>query len=235
MTKEEERDFIDKWEKEYFSCAESGIIKNKTEKSFEEEIERILEKETEYTKEEIATFMGWKMGYPSRISILEAKKNDKWNNGYGKRIDGLNGYIDYVYANQFEIRSCLEAYSRDGVKNALGILVASGSVPSNIGTVSIINIMYFISRREIPIYDKYAHIALEALLFNKMPWEIRVDNPPSKEQTDAIGDLMDKYVDCLKQLFGSHKITRNLERALWVYGHLKKADYEKVMGTCDAD
>lgn len=218
--------FIEKWESRYFKDSPADVIPNnhKIEKSFEKRIDNILSKTEPYSCEDLAYAIGWKMGYSNSEVIEKALEHDKWHNGYGRTISELNGYIEFLVSKQSEIKGYLEEYKRENVKDAYMILTREKTPPVYFGSVYLINVLYFISKREIPIYDNFAHKAVKALEFKKNPWEIFVGGMPSKDKEDDVLNLLDEYVFYLEDLFGKHKIERDLDRALWVYGHLKEKE-----------
>lgn len=111
--------------------------------------------------------------------------------------------------------------------------IKSLNTEQTFGTVYMINTMFFLSQGEIPIYDKNAYSAIQALYLDKNPKDIIVSGPPSAE--DSIGAMLrlTEYMYLLDQVFGAGKktrskefaeyeyvgyISRGLDRALWVYG-----------------
>ena len=105
--------------------------------------------------------------------------------------------------------------------------------PDKFGTVYLINSMFFLSKGEIPIYDKNVYKAIQALYLNKNPKDIIVsDAPSSKDRLGAMFRLLE-YMWLHEKVFGKDKttkseqfrecehvgyISRGLDRALWVYG-----------------
>ncbi len=105
----------------------------------------------------------------------------------------------------------------------------------NYGTVYIINQIYFLSKGAVPIYDRFAHMAVKSLFMNKSPVEVYVPYAPLKDEHRKIVDkeyyfamnTLEEYMWLLEAVFSSeiHKngnamyISRELDQALWVYGH----------------
>ena len=81
---------------------------------------------------------------------------------------------------------------------------------SGLGTVYLLTLVYFISKGKSPIYDQFAHRALDALEKGLKPkaQEVPKHTVPEKKSKNAF------------KWFGSHYKERKLDRALWVYGHL---------------
>lgn len=85
-----------------------------------------------------------------------------------------------------------------------------------IGAVYAITFLYFVSSGEWPIYDKFAHLALLGIEGGKFPDIIK---------DPTLGTLAfegyKKYIELLEDHFGdTYKEDRNIDRALWAYGHL---------------
>lgn len=102
---------------------------------------------------------------------------------------------------------------------------------SGVGSVYAITLLYFLSGGEYPIYDQFAMMALRAIDSGKKPGEkVHVPDFPDKN-SKAFYDLLSpdlseesiyqEYIRLLNKYFGDrYKTDRNIDRALWVYGHL---------------
>lgn len=93
-----------------------------------------------------------------------------------------------------------------------------------IGPVYAITLLHFVSRGEWPIYDKFAHLALLAIETEKdYPFIIK-DSDLEKKFRSGTKKTFDDYVEyksLLHKYFGDkYKEDRNIDRALWTYGHL---------------
>ena len=91
--------------------------------------------------------------------------------------------------------------------------------PKNFGCVYIINLMYFLSRGTIPIYDQYACKAARALVEGITPDKIYVGPAPGKNDCKKVITMYSEYIHLLEKIFGTCNIKRKIDRALWVYGH----------------
>lgn len=101
-----------------------------------------------------------------------------------------------------------------------------------LGPVYLITLMYFISRGNYPIYDQFAMMALRAIEAGKMP-----GSNVEYKGLQSVVDLIDNddpifgyqhYIDLLNlffkdELLKNGKPCRDVDRALWVYGHYFKA------------
>ena len=97
----------------------------------------------------------------------------------------------------------------------------------NIGTVYLITLLYFISKAKYPIYDKFAWLALQAIKREENPANntgIKYKELPSKDSVGFYSLCENEYADyiCdLERIFGKeYQTNRNIDRALWVYGHM---------------
>ena len=105
------------------------------------------------------------------------------------------------------------------------------NTPTNFGPVNIINALFFISSGAAPIYDSFAHKAVRALAMNIAPKNVFMGANPDKTDTESVMRMYGEYMCLLKKLFpeyiykdGSNEfIPRELDRALWVYGHSDRA------------
>lgn len=100
--------------------------------------------------------------------------------------------------------------------------------PNGFGPVSIFNSLFFISKGKLPIYDRFAHIAVRALALELTPTEIYMGANPNKSESMAIL-MFEEYIKLLEGVFENSAsinnemfISRELDRALWVYGHASK-------------
>ena len=95
---------------------------------------------------------------------------------------------------------------------------------SGLGTVYLLTLVYFISKGESPIYDRFAHQALDALEKGLEPRakEVPKHTVPDKNSKHAFNWFETQYAKRLKTMFPGYYKERKLDRALWVYGHLFK-------------
>lgn len=93
-----------------------------------------------------------------------------------------------------------------------------------IGPVYAITLLHFVSCGEWPIYDKFAHLALLAIDKEKKYPFIIENSELEKNFRSGTKKTFDDYVEyklLLHKYFGDeYKKDRNIDRALWTYGHL---------------
>ena len=219
----------------------TGIsIKNDISKAFEDET---IVKEYLKKGEINETVVAWKAGRleeneEEKGNYSPQKKDGSYLNGYGKAINirQLNNYLKTVNKKWDKLK--LDQYKIDDFKEVYKPLIFSipqkGNkeenriVPENFGSVYIINLIYFKSKGSFPIYDKFAHKALKALYMNKLPHEIFVGDAPGKYEVNKAVNMYQEYLWLLGEVFSNEikkkknegmYISRELDRALWVYGH----------------
>ena len=91
---------------------------------------------------------------------------------------------------------------------------------TNLGTVYLITLVYFISNK-CPIYDRFAHQAIVAIKNGSKPGEVvKISSLPSKRANNVFEKYSKEYVEPLKEVFKDNYMNRDVDRALWVYGHL---------------
>ena len=108
---------------------------------------------------------------------------------------------------------------------------------SGIGTVYLITFLYFITKGKCPIFDRFAMAALLSFKLNENRLNVKpyctkivIKALPDKK-SDRIKELLDgenvykEYCTLLKEYFGSSwESDRNIDKALWVYGHFFKTE-----------
>ena len=228
LTKTEKKSFIDTYEQFYFNKSEYTedeknvlgiILKNKSSDAVEKYAENVLNNIIPLDKR---VFL-WKAGRltEDEAKLIEANKISQIEvlNGRGHKIENAEIFIN-------EIRNMTLAKGKDSFKdNYKKLLELSKQVDlKNVGAVYLITILFFLSNKEYPIYDYFAHKAVKALYLDKKPNEIFVGGAPDKTELDKVIAMYGEYVYLLNQVFGYHNIERELDRSLWVYGHYKKEE-----------
>ena len=141
-------------------------------------------------------------------------ETDTLPNARGKAMVGINAYIERI---NNEMVANNHIVGPQNIQQSFVFL--SNDSPVNFGTVNIINLMFFLSSGQIPIYDQFAHIAAKAIYFEKHPNEIYVGGAPQKSEITKAVNMLNEYMYLLTQIFGTYSITRQQDRALWAYGH----------------
>lgn len=210
-----------------------GISKiNGTNYYAEEEISKLLSEKV-FDERSLAWKSGkvdWENG---ELKTVNFDKGDHYINGYGGEIkkDEFKKYCEHLEENKYFINN--DCVNKEKWKDAYSI--AKENAPKHFGTVNIINALFFITGGKAPIYDKFAHKAVKALLLGISPKDVYYRDIPSKDEVDSVIAMYIEYMLLLKIVFkdffnnkkkGDAFIPRELDMALWVYGHSQKELYE---------
>lgn len=220
--------FLEQYEPPYFVGqapvkSVSGRVIGQNSCLAEKEMQTYLEKGIIHS-EDIIKILDWKIGRidhkASHIEGVVQYKDIPFDHFivrsmYGReiKVEKLCNYIVSEY-------SSLSNRSPEEIYRSLLNLDVSG-----LGTVYLLTLVYFISKGKSPIYDQFAHRALDALEKGLKPkaQEVPKHTVPEKKSKNAFKWFEDNYAKRLNGMFGSHYKERKLDRALWVYGHLFKA------------
>ncbi len=169
-----------------------GIPKdiNKTDSNIEKHITKLI-KEGIYNLDAFAWKNGklaWKDDSP-RIP----------NNYFERGISGLGGYLRFKNGgNPVSIEEFDKIINEIGVEHkkyryndrkdrALFYEDVLNAVNLyNFGSVQLINVMFFLSRGAIPIYDYYAHVAIKALYMDINPRDVFMTSLPEKSASPKV-------------------------------------------------
>lgn len=226
--------FIKLYSNAYFTGEVEGekiLGLNKNSKYIETIIENLLYDGFE-NEIDLVRIFAWKMG---KIRLALSEKNKKFIYYKDWIIDEKNkSYSIKRYGNEFPIESTIK-YILDNkdvlvtVNNPQTIInnLRNNSV-KGVGTVYLITLLSFISKGEYPIYDKFAWLALQAIQEEQNPLLTRgIDycSPPdieSKQFDEFISEKYCKeYIGLLHLFFDEdYKYRREIDQALWTYGHL---------------
>ena len=187
------KDFIELYNKIYFYL---------NDKRLEEQIEKIYLKGPDMTSEDLITLMRWKTGDKSHNDTEIITQ-------YGAKISTANLITLLNEKNTSnDVNSLYDFFLEKKVKN--------------IGSVYLLTIISAFTRGEYPIYDKYASIALTAIE-NKCEFRKRIPYSGLPDKTNR-AQVIETYCDYISKLncyFDEEwKTSRDIDRALWAYGHL---------------
>ncbi len=195
--------------------------------SAEKEIECILKTSDPLTNEEIIKILEWKTG--------------------GKYIEGKNiiqtryGKISVAEVAE-KIGTIRGPLAIDEAKSLLKELCKI----DGIGMVYAITLVYFITNGQYPIYDKFAHIALLAIFsensdsekeygeivpIKDSTYQKKINMGKTKNKILDIDGIFEQYLNGyvypINKIFGCNygefietNSNRDIDRALWSYGHL---------------
>ena len=229
-------EFIEMYNKSYFRSAER-VVKGVTQNSkvAETEIERILNEGIKTTND-VINILAWKIG---KIKHKDTDENGKITFSkdcedpyhfniyrYGKKWEEIKEFVEYI-VKHIDRLYLTSKDSPQEVLNELGKKAKNG-----IGPVYLITLLYFISKGQYPIYDRFAYIALQEIKNGAEPFTTRIEpqtlpNKTSKKFKSVYEDYIEPYMQDISLVFGSDYNSsieeyRNMDRALWVYGHAFK-------------
>lgn len=108
-----------------------------------------------------------------------------------------------------------------------------------LGSVYCITLLYFISKGKYPIFDQFADKALDVISQNKeefpnvdsksykpLPSDLPIKGKKMREFKERYGKYCEEIEELKSQLTDVYRDQKNrdLDRALWVYGHIKCAE-----------
>lgn len=235
--------------KEEFVCRYSGIYyldyelqndfpigslkgqTSKTSRFIEEEIDNLISNGMK-SLEDVMHVIAWKM---DRIKQRESDKAHLWiyhahsentetgliQTRQGKKIDCSN--LSSVILTNHDL--WIDQIKKDNPQAILDILAKEA--PEGIGTVYFITLLYFISLAEYPIYDQFAKKAIDAITFGAKPnTTILYKELPDRNNPgfSKVSKNLICFKNSINDIFGyeNYKASRDIDRALWVYGHLFK-------------
>ena len=196
-------------------------IKNKTKYNVEKQI--MVNKLKKGVYDELS--FAWKNGLIKSDNIIE-KDGEYYKMCYGGKVSvaSLKNYINNISNNKAKILELIRSkVDEDGWEKVY--CLAKEDAPSGVGPVNIINALFFISKGMAPIYDKYVHKAIRALAMNITPDCVYIGENPDKDDVRRVLIMYKEYMLLLKKIFPDECekkdefISRELDRALWVYGH----------------
>lgn len=196
----EQEDFVDFYSKTYYYLNRDRQLENK--------ILDILHSD-KLSEEDIITILRWKIG--------EITDDD------GQKVVGT----PYTKIDTKEICRRLT-----GTKNEVERNVTLDEIRNfrnldgkRFGDVYAITMKFFLTNGKLPIYDRFAHIALKVIYehspFESVVTDSQLDREFRKGSDNIEKDYNDNYVSRLESIFGTRYVTdRRIDQALWVYGHL---------------
>lgn len=151
---------------------------------------------------------------------------------WGRQIVNLQPFVDFIFDNINENR--WDNQQPQTILNELNSCLNNNNV-KYIGTVYLITLLYFISKGKYPIYDRFAMLAINRICaqYNNRN-HMQYNGLPERSNASEFSTLMtnSQYVNYLQDLrklfFNEHyqfgdciEKERDVDRALWVYGHIK--------------
>lgn len=166
--------------------------------------------------------------YGTKRPVLKIKKLAEFFNEHAEKI------------NTAERKEILELVQDDINRNS--------KTWEGIGAVYLLTLLYFATNTRqkdansikdviIPIYDRFAMRALKAIKEGIKPGNIvqtgiKLPDKSNMNFAEKLENIMQKYIGLIEEIFGIKKYSENrdIDRALWVYGHLFKESDAKNSG-----
>ncbi|MCF0129872.1 MAG: hypothetical protein HUJ70_14910 [Pseudobutyrivibrio sp.] len=232
--------FVDYYAPKYYLDCEEEVKDtrnsdiNRSYRPFETLVSNLLCRDLSKSlqNEDIFRILAWKIGgYDHKQSKKERTDvyKEQWNESclqvvLNKKTVNISEYAEWLRQKEKDI---LMKAEKDITKGLRLIRNPNGKALKGIGDVYAITLLYFISRGKYPIYDRFVFRALYAIENNLKPGDIVtyekwiqaiVETGPSK-----VGIYEKIYIERLSKLNSELGNTdyknRDLDRALWVYGH----------------
>ncbi len=186
-------------------------------KHYEKDIASLLTKNTELTRKDLTTILLWKSGGEIEGKLIKRPRTSK--DRYiviGDVEDAIGKYKDEYDLKEFTDETALK-FIQNVKEKAHGI-----------GVVYAITLLYFLSHGKYPIYDRFADMAVYAISNNIDPSKVIVYKEPGiNAKTFYETRYLPNYVNYIKKYFKKYT-NRNIDRALWTYGHLFSDNKDKT-------
>lgn len=211
-----------------------------------------LLKQSKFEKKDVFNILAWKIdgiNNNATISLDDIRYKRKWREENDKFF-GDNIWHEIRMDKTISCISCNSekwlahwdnkdfGYDPEYAQTVLTeILKATNEKPCTyIGEVYIITLLYFVTKGRWPIYDQFASIAMNAMTSTEMkPYDIIKNTKlPGKNsinfsQRVTITGAYKDYLDFIKQIQKEsdyqYYASRDIDRALWAYGHTIKNWY----------
>jgi hypothetical protein len=215
-------EWVDIYESYYFLGGEifgRRITRNNQGSEYVEgKIEEILERGLvkEGLREDLTLIVAWKIGaIDHNSSVLLG--GVIYKNEFNLKLK-FSGQYGVIYANDI-INYCLDNFDKlielcNDPQQLYDDLYKNRGQGNGIGATYCISLLYFFTQGKWPIYDKFAHTAINAIINDVHPSEV-----VNYRAINDFPDYCNNYVEKIKDIFGEQKIPRKIDRALWVYGH----------------
>ena len=134
---------------------------------------------------------------------------------------------DFSFGNLSTILECFSEFFTEITNYS-----RENSLPGDkYGLVQTINAIFFLTRGKLPIYDQFAHKAIRALSEELKPNDVYIGSNPNKNEISKITKMYKEYLLLLNREFPYEiyeteefpYISRQLDQALWVYGHCTRS------------
>jgi hypothetical protein len=225
--------WLSTYEHSYFlnQPKQNGQPRNQTSPFVENRVCALLGQTTPLLRRDLVLAMAWKIGLIDH-SLSEARRSIEYRQDWPTKLTAKTQFrtldfstsIPYLAANMPKITQISQVNPQ--------YLYDLAPRPKGFGHVYILTVLFFVTHGRCPIYDKYAHIAAVAI-DQGLPPGSYVSYREGQKWSDYqqyMNLLLPIGKACPQQLGNpSMFISRPVDRALWVYGHL----FETGTKVCD--
>lgn len=218
-------EFVEKYGNSYYrGCLRCIPRVGQSSRFVEDHIDTLLKNGIQKPLD-VVHILAWKIG---KIKHSESQDSfvyaDDWKNAeqfvayrYNRKFD-IQTISEYIANNITQLEKNAENHPQQVICELRDLHI------NGLGTVYIITLLYFISRGQYPIYDRFAWKAIQAICDDKKPGDIinASESPEKKSRAfDTVFDThMISYMKKMDSVFGSaYQESRDVDRVLWVYGH----------------
>jgi len=209
------------YEPQYFLGGGATKIKNRFRSSrlVEDQVCSLLAKGSLLSEDDLKLLMAWKIG---AIDHRASEQNKKIAYYYGWDGKTKNRYGHPLGSSIACLASKMSDIAKEIAAGKPEYLFNLHSNLDGFGPVYIITMLFFVSQGRYPIYDRFAHIAVQAVQEGLAPGSYVSYKPVQRwsDYEEYVRLLSPIGEACCDQPKNSRMlISRPVDRALWVYGH----------------
>jgi hypothetical protein len=220
--------WLNTYEPAYFICGPTFPpwfdCRSQTSRHVETEVCALLKRTTVLSLQDLILFMAWKMGEIDQC-CSEIKKSIVycrcWNKTlHDRRGKDFSSSINYLTSNMATIQANVSQRNLNSLFDQFPRL--KHSQLTNFGPVYLLTVLFFITQGSEPIYDQYAHKAALAIDQGVRPGQAVTTYKAVEEwpDYDRFKNLLRAISRACSPQSSTMFISRSLDRALFVYGHL---------------
>jgi hypothetical protein len=203
--------------------------RNQTSHFVENEVCALLSLATPMSQQDLTLVMAWKIGGIIDHAQSEASQRIVYRqSNWPTTLTAISRFGTLDFSRSIpELANRMNTISDQINQGNPRYLFDLAPRPKGFGHVYILTALFFASHGKYPIYDKYAHIAAQAINQDLPPWN--VGHYKELQNWNDYEDYMG-LLSTIKEAFqgqvenSSMFISRSQDRALWVYGHLSGSD-----------
>jgi hypothetical protein len=217
-------EWLSTYERSYFlnQPKQNGQPRNQTSPFVENQVCALLGQIAPLSRQDLTLAMAWKIGLIDH-SLSETRQSIEYRQDWPTKLTAKTQFrtldfstsIPYLAANMLNIAQMSQGNPR--------YLYDLAPRPKGFGHVYILTALFFITGGRYPIYDKYANIAALAIDQGMAPGS-HVNFKEDQKWSDYqqyMNLILPIGRACPRQVgSASMFMSRPLDRALWVYGHL---------------